>query len=310
MHTNIDVGVLVSRAVDDDRTNRTTRVLAGVVSMVPSSSIKLGPESVSHARAGSNGALSDTRHTVHVVRSSLQEAVPVHARSLVFEIVGDPDLDRIAVISLKEGSRVLAVDANCPLGLDTIGPDVAFCDGEVVVSDTASVGAGFVRVCVGGRDIVPRNRCTGTVIRRSEWVENQFVIEGQWGRVCANHSQGFHLRCTIRGRPVLLIRSQTSGLSCCKAFPGKLVHEAGPDVLTATGSRCRRSCLRRRRDRVEALCRSDAFSPPRLDNLAWRREQTTHRKPLDRSWDNFRRRRYDVEVTLNGTAHGKALIVR
>jgi hypothetical protein len=223
---DVDISVHVRRTVDDDRPNSITRILAGVVSMVPSSPVKLSPESVSHAGAGSNGALSDTRHTVHVVRSSLQETMPVHARSLAFELVGDLYLDFIAVVGFKEGSRVLAVDADCSLGLDTIGTDVALCDGEVVVSHTASVGTGFVRVGVGGRDIVPGNRCTGSVIRRSEWVRSQFVIKFQW-RVCAKHSQGFHLRCAIRGRSILLVGSQTSGLSPRErrgAFSGELVH--------------------------------------------------------------------------------------
>lgn len=38
------------------------------------------------------------------------------------------------------------VDANCPLGLDTIGADVTLCDGEVIVSCSPRIRTTLVRL--------------------------------------------------------------------------------------------------------------------------------------------------------------------
>ena len=71
------------------------------MSVIPSSPIKLGSEGVGHSRVRRNRALSHSRNTVHLVRPSLEETIPVHARSLVTELVRDLDLDCIAVVGFK-----------------------------------------------------------------------------------------------------------------------------------------------------------------------------------------------------------------
>jgi hypothetical protein len=142
MLTKVDIRHLIRRPINNNRPHRAPSILRLIMRMVPSSPIKLRPESINHARAGRNSALRDSRHTVHMVRLGLQEAVPVHARALVFELIGDFDLDGVAVVGFEEGAGELAVDADCSLGLDAVGADGALCDGEVVGSDGAGVWAG------------------------------------------------------------------------------------------------------------------------------------------------------------------------
>lgn len=99
---------------------------------LPRASIKLSSELIGHCIVRSNWTLRNTWDTIHLIHARLKEAMPVHRRSFVVELVGDFHPNHISVVRFDERSWELAVDADSLLGLDTIGSDIALSYREVI----------------------------------------------------------------------------------------------------------------------------------------------------------------------------------
>ena len=89
-------------SMHDHWTYRTIGVLCRVVSMIPCSTIELCLEPIGEGIAWWDGALSESRNTVHPLTGRLEKAMPVKCRTLawILNIVVNSDFDSIAPISL------------------------------------------------------------------------------------------------------------------------------------------------------------------------------------------------------------------
>ena len=174
------------------------RSWGGNVLDLPRASVKLRSELICHGITRSNWTLCYSWDAIHLIHSSLKEAMSVHGRSFVVELVNDFHADHISVVCFNEWSWELSVDADSCLGLDTISSDIELSYCEVIGHGSSCQRAWLIRVGIGRCDAAPRSLATTTVVF--------------W--------QSLHLSGTIfRGAILLVLTRQDDieGRDCCVA---------------------------------------------------------------------------------------------
>ena len=131
---------------------------------LPRASVKLSSELICHGIVRSNRTLCDTWDAVHLIHARLKEAMPVHGRSFVVELVGDFHPDHISVVCFDERSWELSVDADSLLGLDTVGSNITLGDFKFIGSCSTRERARLVGIGAGSGDTTPWSLSTTTLI--------------------------------------------------------------------------------------------------------------------------------------------------
>lgn len=101
-----DVGLLVTRILDNESAKQPESELRGHVAVIPAEARRIRRELVEERPPVENRLLRDVRHAVHVVRQ--EHAVPVH-RAVRAGMVDVEPPESLAVADAKHGARQLSV---------------------------------------------------------------------------------------------------------------------------------------------------------------------------------------------------------
>lgn len=104
-----DIKVCRRRSVKRDWSSKTIRILKRVMTVIPRSAILRDVEFVGIGIVGRNGALCDRVDTVMLEGIEHTDTVPVDSRAVVFQEVGDRDLDSVTPASFDPWPRILVI---------------------------------------------------------------------------------------------------------------------------------------------------------------------------------------------------------